>query len=129
MSKYKIRGNMGLFDTHNNKEKLSQIGNPLERLSKVVDFEMFRAELEENLLNHDKKNNAGAKPYDVLMMFKIVLLQRYYNLSDEQAEYQIVDRMSFKNFLGLSSGDKVPDARTIWLFKENLTQKRCRRFV
>jgi IS5 family transposase len=123
MSKYKIRGNMGLFDSQTHSDKLSQLGNPLERLSKAVDFEMFRPKLEEKLLKHDRKNNAGAKPYDVLLMFKIMLLQRYYNLSDEQAEYQIVDRMSFKNFLGFSSGDKVPDARTIWLFKENLTQK------
>ncbi|GHU69235.1 hypothetical protein FACS189413_07790 [Bacteroidia bacterium] len=120
---YKRRGHMGLFDTDHTKEKLSQIGNPLERLSNVVDFEMFRPELEENMLNHNKKNNAGAKPFDVVMMFKIMLLGRYYNLSDEQTEYQIVDRMSFRDFLGLSSGDKVPDARTIWLFKENLTQK------
>ncbi|KAA6320644.1 hypothetical protein EZS27_029606, partial [termite gut metagenome] len=52
-----------------------------------------------------------------------MLLQRYYNLSDEQPEYQIIDSVSFKNFPGLSSGDKVPDARMIWLFKENLTQK------
>jgi IS5 family transposase len=52
-----------------------------------------------------------------------MLLQRYYNLSDEQPKYQIIDSVSFQNFPGLSSGDKVPDARTIWLFKENLTQK------
>lgn len=121
--KYKSRGNTGLFDIYNTKAKLSKIGNPLERLSKVIDFEMFRPKLEENILNQNKKNNAGAKPFDVVMMFKIMLLERYYHLSDEQAEYQIVDRMSFRDFLGLSSGDKVPDARTIWLFKENLTQK------
>ncbi|GHT06291.1 IS5 family transposase ISMac22 [Bacteroidia bacterium] len=120
---YKSFGNRCLFDAQNATEKLSKIGNPLERLSQVIDFEMFRPELEENMLNHDKKSSAGAKPYDVVMMFKVMLLQRYYNLSDEQVEYQIVDRISFKNFLGLSSGDKVPDARTLWLFRENLTEK------
>jgi IS5 family transposase len=120
---YKNSGKRGLFDELNTKEKLSRIGNPLERLLRVIDFEMFRPELEENLLNHDNKNKAGAKPYDVVMMFKIMILQRYYNLSDEQVEYQVIDRLSFRNFLGLSSGDKVPDARTIWLFKENLTKK------
>jgi IS5 family transposase len=56
-------------------------------------------------------------------MFKIVLLKRFYNLSDEQTEYQINDRLSFKAFLGLRSGDRVPDSRTIWLFQENLIQK------
>ncbi|GHV65284.1 hypothetical protein FACS1894199_05580 [Bacteroidia bacterium] len=75
--KYKSSGNVGLFDSWNTKEKLSKMGNPLERLSNVMDFEMFRPELEDNLLNHDKKNNAGAKPFDVVMMFKIMFWGRY----------------------------------------------------
>ena len=56
------------------------------------------------------------------MMFKLMVVQRYYNLSDEQAEFQIVDRTSFRRFLGLSDGDRVPDARTIWLFRERLAK-------
>jgi IS5 family transposase len=80
-------------------------------------------ELEDNMLNHNKKSNAGCKPYDVVMMFKILLLKRFYNLSDEQIEYQINDRLSFKEFLGLSSGDRVPDARSIWLFQNTLIEK------
>jgi len=121
--KYKQRGSIGLFDKEDTSAKLSKLGNPLEKLHKVIDFEMFRSELEENMLNHDKKNNAGCKPHDVVMMFKIILLKRFYNLSDEQAEYQINDRLSFREFLGLSSGDRVPDARTIWLFQDTLIQK------
>jgi len=121
--KYKQSGSIGLFDKEETTAKLSKLGNPLEKLHKVIDFEMFRPELEENMLNHDKKSNAGCKPYDVVMMFKIILLKRFYNLSDEQAEYQITDRLSFKDFLGLSSGDRVPDARSIWLFQDNLIQK------
>jgi len=121
--KYKQRGSIGLFDKEETTAKLSKLGNPLEKLHKVIDFEMFRPELEDNMLNHDKKSNAGCKPYDVVMMFKIILLKRFYNLSDEQAEYQITDRLSFKEFLGLSSGDRVPDARSIWLFQDNLIQK------
>ncbi len=70
------------------------------------------------MLNTNKKSAAGRKPYDVVMMFKIILLKRFYNLSDEQTEYQINDRLSFKEFLGLSSGDNVPDARSIWLFQD-----------
>ncbi|KAA6316319.1 hypothetical protein EZS27_033353, partial [termite gut metagenome] len=66
---YKKFGKRGLFDELNTKENLSKIGNPLERLLRVIDFEMFRPELEENLLNPDHKNKAGAKPYDVVMMF------------------------------------------------------------
>jgi len=121
--KYKQRGSIGLFDKEETTVKLSKLGNPLEKLHKVIDFEMFRPEIEGNMLNHDKKSNAGCKPYDVVMMFKIILLKRFYNLSDEQAEYQITDRLSFREFLGLSSGDRVPDARSIWLFQDNLIQK------
>ena len=119
--KYKSTGNRGLFDEHETCQKLSIIGNPLELISKVVDFEMFRNTLESKLLNTSKKSNAGAKPYDLVMMFKIMILQRYYGLSDTQIEYQILDRLSFKKFLGLESGDKVPDEKTVWAFRENLT--------
>jgi len=82
---------------------------------------MFRSTIEDKLLNTNKKSNAGAKPFDVVMMFKIIILQRYYGLWDKQVEYQILDRTSFKNFLGLETGDKVPDEKTVWLFRENLT--------
>jgi len=120
--KYKKSGTKCLFDEQENYEKLSDIGNPLEKIIKVIDFEMFRPLLESKLLNQNKKNNAGCKPYDVVMMFKIMFLQRYYGLGDTQVEYQIIDRLSFKTFLGLASGDKVPDEKTVWLFRENLTK-------
>ena len=121
--KYKKTGVRGLFDQEETCQKLSNIGNPLEMISKVVDFELFRDTLESRLLNTDKKNNAGAKPYDLVMMFKIMILQRYYGLGDTQIEYQILDRLSFKKFLGLESGDKVPDEKTVWAFRENMTNK------
>ena len=120
---YKQSGHLGLFDKEETSAKLTKLGNPLEKLHKVIDFEMFRSILESNMINHQKKTNAGNKPYDVVMMFKITLLKRFYNLSDEQAEYQITDRLSFRDFLGLSSGDRIPDARTIWLFQDNLIKK------
>ena len=121
--KYKPTGRIGLFDQDETSTKLSRLGNPLEKLHDVIDFDMFREELEQNMLNQEKKSHAGCKPYDVVLMFKIVLLKRFYNLSDEQAEYQINDRLSFKEFLGLKSGDRVPDSRTIWLYQENLIQR------
>ena len=119
---YKSRGNKGLFDEEFIKERLSVIGNPLEAIKKVLDFEVFRELLESKLLNTNKKNNAGAKPYDVVMLFKILILQRYYGLGDSQVEYQILDRSSFKTFLGLATGDKVPDEKTVWSFRERLTK-------
>jgi len=96
--RYKTTGNIGFFDAQEIQEKLSNIGNPLEMISNIIDFEMFRCKLESKLLNQNKKNNAGAKPYDVVMMFKILILQRYYGLMDKQLEYQILDRLSFKIF-------------------------------
>jgi len=91
----------------------------LQKLDELIDWEMFRKPIEEALYV-ESKSNAGRKPYDKLLMFKIVILQRYYNLSDEQTEFQIKDRLSFLDFLGLQIGDNVPDEKTIWLFKEQL---------
>lgn len=121
-TRYKSTGNKSLFDEQFSSEKLEEIGNPLAMVSKVIDFEIFRDLLESKLLNLNKKNNAGAKPYDLVLMFKILILQRYYRLGDKQVEYQILDRTSFKNFLGLETGDKIPDEKTVWAFRENLTK-------
>lgn len=95
LQKYKSKGKKGLFDEQFTIKRLSAIGNPLEKISIVIDFKIFRATLELKLLN-TKKNNAGAKPFDVIMMFKIIILQRYYGLGNTQVEYQIIDRLSFK---------------------------------
>ena len=119
---YNSQGKKGLFDEEFTIARLSSMGNPLEAISKVIDFEMFRPSLEDKLLNTNKKNNAGAKPYDVVLLFKILILQRYYGLGDSQVEYQILDRTSFKAFLGLSTGDKVPDEKTVWSFRERVTK-------
>jgi transposase len=82
---------------------------------------MFREPIEKALYK-ELKSNAGAKSYDRVLMFKILILQRYYNLSNEQTEFQIKDRLSFMDFLGLRIGDRIPDEKTIWLFKENLAK-------
>lgn len=120
---YKSHGKKGLFDNELSVELLSAIGNPLGIISKVIDFEMFRKTLESKLLTTNKRSNAGARPYDVVLMFKILILQRYYGLGDKQVEYQIIDRTSFRNFLGFDTGDKVPDEKTVWSFREALTKQ------
>lgn len=119
---FKPSGKRGIFDEHYTKQKLTSIGNPLEAIDKLIDFEMFRPTLEEKLINPNRRSNAGARPFDYVMMFKIMILQRFYGLSDKQVEYQILDRISFKEFLGLDTGDKVPDEKTIWAFRETLTK-------
>lgn len=119
---YKKQGNISLFDSEETMDKFNSLGNPLEKLSRVVDFEMFREDLETGLYK-EKFTNVGAQPYDYVLMFKILVLQRMYHLSDEQTEYQIRDRLSFRDFLGLASGDTVHDARTVWGFRNELTNK------
>lgn len=116
---YKKLGHRGLFGEDFRLEKLSKQGDPLERLNSVISWEMFLPILEKTS-NKKKKTNAGARPYSPLLMFKILILQRYYNLSDDQIEYQILDRLSFCRFLGLSLDDKVPDSKTVWDFRERL---------
>ncbi len=83
-----------MFGEHFRLEKISKQGNPLERLNSVINWEAFEPVLQK-LENRKKKSDAGAKPYPLLLMFKILILQRYYNLSDNQIEYQILDRLSF----------------------------------
>ena len=118
MSKYKKTGTTSLFSEVERLEKLSKQGDPLERLNKVIDWDYFRETVERIL--PQKIVNAGPKPYDPLLMFKILILQRYYNLSDGQLEYQILDRLTFCRFLGLTLNDKVPDEKTIWDFRDRL---------
>jgi IS5 family transposase len=119
MKKFKRSKAIGFFDEDFRLEKLTNLGDPLERLSKGVDFELFRALLEDKL-HIEPKNDGGRKPYDYVLMFKIMILQRYYNLSDDQTEFQICDRLSFMRFLKLTIADDVPDSKTIWNFRERL---------
>ncbi len=100
---------------------LAQRGDPLQRLAETVDFESFRPELE-RALTKPAKGPGGAPRWDAVLMFKVLVLQRLYNLSDEQAEYQTTDRLSFRRFLGLSLCEAVPDSRTVWLFRETLME-------
>ena len=85
---------------------------PLQKLDKVINWEIFRPILESELLNKNK-GKGGRPPFDKLLMFKILILQRYFNLSDDQTEFQIKDRLSFMDFLNLELSDKIPDAKTI----------------
>ena len=112
----------GFFDQEDRLEKLEKLGDPLPRLDEIVDWGAFRSLLK---VVHQKqrKSSAGRKPHDVILMFKMLVLQTLYNLSDDQTEYQVRDRMSFQRFLGLSPEDTVPDAKTLWLFREQLARQ------
>ena len=99
--------------------RLDKLGDPLARLGEVVDWEAFRPLLT-RLRPTARKSNAGAPRRDEVMMFKGLVIQHLYGLSDEQLEYQIEDRRSFQRFLGLDSYRRAPDAKTFWAFREQL---------
>ena len=119
-----MRGQAGFWDVDERYALLSEAGDPLVTLNSVVPFEVFRKPLAKALKRSDG-SKGGRPPFDPVMMFKILVLQALYDLSDDQAEFVINDRLSFMRFLGLGLGDKVPDAKTIWLFRESLVRARA----
>ena len=117
-------GQLGFFDADKRLQALSARGDPLEAIDHLVPWESFRAEIEAVVLTPDelKKSSAGRKPFDAILMFRMLVLQALNNLSDEQVEYQVRDRLSFSRFLGLAIEDSIPDATTLWLFREKLAK-------
>lgn len=109
----------GFFDVDSRLRELSAKGDDLERISALVDFELFRPDLVQAVPRSDGAK--GGRPgFDLVLMFKVLLLQAMHGLSDERCEYLIKDRLSFMRFLGLGLRDTVPDANTIWTFREAL---------
>jgi len=116
-----MRGQPGFWDIDERYARLSEAGDPLEKLDALVPWEVFGKPLARALKRSDGAKG-GRPPFDPVMMFKILVLQALYNLSDDQVEFMIQDRLSFMRFLGLGLSDKAPDAKTIWLFREHLAQ-------
>ena len=115
---------LGLFDDQFLMEKLTNLGDPLQKLNRYIDWRIFEKTLNETFKEENKDMSKGGRPsFSRLMMFKALLIQSLYNLSDDQLEYQIIDRASFKRFLVLKKSDKVPDSKTFWAFREQLIEK------
>ena len=106
-------------------ERLSKLGDPLEKLNAAIDWEIFRKPIR-NRIRKENYSKGGRPPMDEIMMFKITLIQDWNNISDDNAEFMINDRLSFQRFLGMELGEKSPDAKTIWLFKEQLGKEGMR---
>jgi len=121
MKSYKASQAPGFFDVELRVQWLLAKGNSLSRLNAVIDWESFRPLLEA-VWDKPAKGPGGPRPNDPLKMFKALLVQRFYGLSDEQTEYQINDRLSFQQFIGWTLADKIPDANTLWDFREALIQ-------
>jgi IS5 family transposase len=117
-------GQLGFFDADKRLAALSAKGDPLEAIDRLVPWDNFRADIEAVVLTPDemRKSSAGRKPVDAIVMLRMLVLQALHNLSDEQAEYQVRDRLSFTRFLRLGIEDSIPDATTLWLFREKLAK-------
>lgn len=114
----------GIFDIANRYAGLDAKNDPLVKIDAVVPWENFRSRLEATWRKppEARKSSAGRKPLDAVMMFKAIVLCSLYNLSNDQVEYQIRDRLSFMRFLGLGLEGKVPDAKTVWLYRDRLAE-------
>ena len=112
----------GLWDWENRQSKLNAKQDLLVRLNAIIPWETFRPLLAQ-IHHKPRKSNAGRKPIDEIVMFKLLVLQQLYNISDDQLEYQVSDRLSFMQFLGIGLADEVPDATTVWLFRKQLSEQ------
>ena len=112
---------LSFFDLATRYDALSHNGDPLESLASHVPWVEFRPALEK-VLRRSKRQQGGRPPFDAVLMFRILVLQALYHLSDDQTEYQVRDRLSFMRFLGLDLDQRLPDATTIGLFRETLAQ-------
>ena len=117
-------GQLGFFDADKRLAALFAKGDPLEAIDRLVPWESFRADIEAVVLTPDemRKSSAGRKPVDAIVLFRMLVLQALNNLSDEQVEYQVGDRLSFTRFLRLGIEDRIPDGTTLWLFREKLAK-------
>jgi IS5 family transposase len=122
-------GPIGIFDLSHRYDGLDKKKDPLVTLASVVPWETFRTKLEAAIAKHglrrapaERKSPARRKPWEEVLIFKALIVQSLYNLSDEQMEYQLRDRLSFMRFLGLGLEDTIPDATTLWLYREALAK-------
>ena len=109
----------GFWDVENRLRQLSEHGDPLEKLAATVDFEIFRAELE-SAVDSRNPGKGGRPAFDPVLKFRMIVLQAMHGLSLDQTEYLVADRLSWMRFCGLGPGDRVPDANTLWDFREAL---------
>ena len=114
-----------MFGADKQLERLSKLGDPLEKINAAIDWEIFRDSIRRRI-RKESYAKGGRPPHDEILMFKITLIQDWNNISDDSAEYMINDRLSFQRFLGMELGEKSPDAKTIWLFKEQLGKEGMR---
>jgi hypothetical protein len=114
---------LDVFSLLSHEQAMTRVVKGINKLWKVIDWELFREELE-SIFGYGQRDwsKGGRSSIDRVLMFKALVLQKFHGLSDEECELQIRDRFSFMIFLGLHPGEVVPDARTIWDIKQPLEQ-------
>ena len=95
-------------------ERVEKLGDRLNEVDSLIDWEAFTKHFS------DEYDGPGRPPYESILMFKMLVLQRFYSISDEELEYQVADRISFQKFLGFPNS--IPDYSTVWRFREFLTE-------
>jgi IS5 family transposase len=113
-----------LFAAEERETKLNKLGDILQVLEKHVDFASLAASIDK-AAPRPSREKGGREPFPTEMMVKILLLQQLYNLSDEQLEFQLLDRLSFQRFAGLRNSSQIPDRTTYWTFRERLIKAKA----
>ncbi|WP_239062055.1 transposase [Ideonella livida] len=108
-----------LFITQQRKAKLEGYVKTLAAIDRLMDFSAMAVEVDAVCPRPDR-SKGGRPPYATAVMLRMVFLQGLYNLSDEQCEHQLLDRMSFQRFCRVEGSLNVPDARTLWNFRQRL---------
>lgn len=108
-----------LFAQVHQQDKLNQLGDPLQVIAQHIDFDALAQSIE-SYVDYGDQAKGGRPPYPLDVMVRILVLKHLYNHSDEQMEYQLLDRMSYKRFCGLADALTIPDRTTIWSFENRL---------
>jgi IS5 family transposase len=116
-----MKPRISLFAEHERENRRAKLGDPLVGLAKYVDFEALAATIDE-AAPRPSRSKGARPPYPTLLVIKILVLQQLYNLADDALEYQLLDRRSLLQFLDLTDSSSIPDAKTIWLFRDRLAQ-------
>lgn len=93
----KTKGQLGFFDIENQLDKIYEINDFLPKLNTLIDWEMFRYQLSK-VREKERKSNAGRPAFDLVLMFKILVIKTMYNLSDDQTERKFVTEFPFGIF-------------------------------
>lgn len=110
---------ISLFAAQERKTKREQLGDPLQVLDKAIDFVALAEAVNKKLVIGDQ-GRGGRPPFPTELIIRLLVLQQLYNLSDEALEYQVLDRASFQRFTGLEHSSRIPDAKTVWKWRDRL---------